>query len=100
MENQPQSKEKKSCRDLSNDDFQSMLALLDTMFQDDYFNEKSKGYKKAKLTFDKLKHSKCKAHEFNLTLREFSNRHTLNFWMPAHIYQIWKEEFAPIGVIM
>lgn len=81
---------------ISNDDFQGMLVLLDSMFQDDYFNENSKAHKKAKLTFENLKKSNCKVHEFDTTMSEFGKKHTLNFWMPAHIYQIWKEEYGPI----
>lgn len=84
---------------LTNEYFEQFLDILKAMFKDD-FSEGGQGRLKAKLTFDKLVNAGCKVYEFEITLKEFSNRHTFNFWMPAHIYQIWKEEFGPIGMVM
>ncbi len=90
----------KNINPISEQEFKTMLVTLSQMFNEDYKNKNSKLYKKAQMTFDLLQNSKCKVFEFKETLEVFMKTHTLNYWQPAHIYQIWKRYHGPIEMVM
>jgi len=85
---------------ISAKEFEGMLYTLSCMFNEDYSDKNSRGYRKAELTFAVLYNSECKAFEFSETMNYFIKHHTLNYWQPAHIYQIWKNEYEPIAMVM
>lgn len=86
----------KNTNPIGENEYMVLLSFLNNMFSEDYTIENSKAQSKARLTFDILKDTTCTVHELHWTLKEFSKRHLLHFWMPAHIYQIWKSEFGPV----
>lgn len=78
---------------ISLDERDKLLETMDFIFPN-YVENESKNKGKCQIAYELMLSKKWKVHQFQEVLKEFGIRHKLNYWMPAHLFEIHRELYG------